>query len=85
MTLPIVERLRFRPQVWSGGRIVAESAEYLNPDGPEAAKLIEELVEALRAATAQLMLIPNSAASEARRVAVIDCASALLAKLDGDS
>jgi hypothetical protein len=85
MTLPIVERLRFRPQVWSGGRIVAESAEYLNPDGPEAAKLIEELVEALRAATAQLMLIPNSAASEARRVAVIDCASALLAKLGGDS
>jgi hypothetical protein len=44
-----------------------------------------ELVEALRAATAQLMLIPNSAASEARRVAVIDCASALLAKLGGDS
>jgi hypothetical protein len=85
MTLPIVERLRFRPQVWSGGRIVAESAEYLNPDGPEAAKLIEELVEALLSARNEIdeqLAIGFNAESFELLVEELD---RVLAKIGGDS
>lgn len=57
MTLPICEKLTAR----TVGRETVSGPRLINPDGPEAAALIEELVEALNDARAALASLAEDA------------------------
>jgi hypothetical protein len=91
MTLPIVERLRrtapgYRGTLRDDGTVEyaeTETESLVNPDGPEAADTIEELVEALRRSNKIARALARGHLAFPDDVAALNASDALLAKIGG--